>query len=179
MLRVFPGRHAASFLGLLLFWFALGGAWDLQHLVLGAAVVLVALVVRWRVAPGPSHETRPLGRPMAARLGAPFRVLAYLAFLMVEVVKANIQVALIVLDPKLPVSPVFMAYRPHLSSDWGRVLLANSITLTPGTLTVEMDRDGFLVHTLTRSAAATLPEWAAEWRVRGLEKAFGGGADDA
>lgn len=179
MSRFFPGHHAAWFVGLLLFWFALSGAWDLQHLLLGAAVAAAALTLRWRVAPHPPRRADGAGRRPRVGLSAPVHVAGYLVYLLVEVIKANVQVAMIVLNPKLPVSPAFLAYHPRLRSDWGRVLLANSVTLTPGTLTVELIGDSFLVHTLTRSAADALPAWAAERRVRDLETMFEGAAPGA
>ncbi len=174
MSRFFPGHHAAWFLGLLLFWFALSGAWDLQHLLLGAAVAAAALALRWRVAPHqPSQQVSGVRRRRPGGFAAPLQVAGYLFYLLQEVIKANIQVAMIVLNPKLPVSPAFISYHPGLRTDWARVLLANSITLTPGTLTVELEDETLLVHALTLSAAQALPGWAAEKRMHQIEMVFG------
>jgi multicomponent Na+:H+ antiporter subunit E len=175
MSRFFPGHHAAWYVGLLLFWFALGGAWDLQHLIMGVAIIYVALGLRSRVVPrSPSRAGVATTRPPGASWRGPLQAVSYLIYLLVEVVKANVQVAFIVLNPKLPVSPVFLSYHPQLRSVWGRVLLANSITLTPGTLTIELEGDDYLIHTLTRAAAEALPGWPAEHRVHELETLFEG-----
>lgn len=177
MSRFSSGHHAAGFVGLLLFWLALSGAWDLQHLLLGAAVVAGALALRWRVAPHPRRQqVSEEGQRRPGALRAAVHIAGYLAYLLQEVIKANIQVAMVVLNPRLPVSPAFVSYHPGLKSDWGRVLLANSITLTPGTLTVELENGILLVHALTTDAARALPGWAAERRMREIETVFGGAA---
>jgi multicomponent Na+:H+ antiporter subunit E len=68
----------------------------------------------------------------------------------VELVKSNIAVVRIVMHPRLPIRPGIIAYRSTLRSDAGLTALANLITLTPGTLTVHVERDkGVLfIHTI-------------------------------
>jgi len=162
------------FAGLILFWFALSGTVDAQHVLMGAAVSWLALRMRESILP---RERRTPAAPW--RLPAIGRRLrqtaAYLAFLLVQIVKANVEVALIALHPRLPISPAFLRYGPALKSDWGRVLMGNSITLTPGTLTVELENGEYLIHTLTIGAARTLPGWPAERRIGELESLAGEG----
>ena len=59
----------------------------------------------------------------------------------------------IILDPKLPISPTLVRFKPSQKTDVGLVIHANSITLTPGTITVEAGPHEFLVHALTRGGA--------------------------
>lgn len=173
----------AWFIGLLLFWLAVSGSADIQHVLMGAGVSWIALNLRdsiLRRRPGPANAARearssPLRPPPAVRL---VRALSYAGFLLVEIVKANIHVALIVLNPRLPISPAFLQYRPSLRTDWARVLMGNSITLTPGTLTVELEDGRFLIHTLTRDAARSLPGCPAEGRIGQLEGPAEGGSGD-
>ena len=66
--------------------------------------------------------------------------------------KANLTLAKIVLSPSLPINPGFVKVRTTLKSPMGRLLLANSITLTPGTLTVEMEGEWLYVHWVTMDA---------------------------
>jgi len=70
-----------------------------------------------------------------------FSTLRYVFVFLVEVIKANIQVVKIVLSPTLNITPGIIAYRMDVKSDAGITLLANSITLTPGTLTVDLSKD--------------------------------------
>lgn len=172
--------RAVWFVGLLIFWLALSGSADLQHVLIGAGVSWLALVMRDSIlrrreageasGAGRAPVSRPRPVPAAVAL---CRALAYAAFLLVEIVKANVHVALIVLDPRLPISPAFLEYGPPLRTDWGRVLMGNSITLTPGTLTVELEDGRFLIHTLTRDHASSLPSWQGERRIVQLEQTAG------
>lgn len=97
------------------------------------------------------------------------RPLGYLIYLLIEVVKSNLHVARVILDPKLPVSPCLVRVVATQKTDLGRVVFANSITLTPGTLTLDL-RDGeVLVHALTQEAADGLLEGHMDARVSSLE----------
>lgn len=83
----------------------------------------------------------------------------YVLLLIVEVVRANIQIIKLVLSPKISISPALVAFRTDLRSDLARVVLANSITLTPGTITCDLSGDGtFLVHCLDREMAAGIAD---------------------
>jgi multicomponent Na+:H+ antiporter subunit E len=85
------------------------------------------------------------------------RLLQFLIVLLKEIVIANIQVAKIVLDPKMPIQPSFFSYPLTLKRTANQVLYANAITLTPGTLTVDMSDDALLIHALTDAAKLGLP----------------------
>ena len=77
----------------------------------------------------------------------------FVVLLMKEIVKANLQVAKIVLSPKMKISPGLTTIRTDLQSTINRVILANSITLTPGTLTINLEREELLVHCLEEASA--------------------------
>jgi multicomponent Na+:H+ antiporter subunit E len=88
-----------------------------------------------------------------ARLGLPplslirlWRLGVYFLVLFAEVVKANIDVAYRVLHPRLPINPGIVVITTELSQDVAKVLLANSITLTPGTFTLDIQGDKLLIH---------------------------------
>ncbi len=85
------------------------------------------------------------------RLFHPRRLLYIVQFsfvFLVALVKANFQVARIVINPKLPVNPGIVKFKSSLKSDFAKMVLANSITLTPGTLTVDLIEDEFYIHWL-------------------------------
>jgi multicomponent Na+:H+ antiporter subunit E len=98
-----------------------------------------------------------------------FRAATYWPWLVTEIVRSGWQVARIILSPRLPISPTLARFRPSQASVVGLVTHANSITLTPGTLTVAADRDEFLVHALTRDGAAGLAGSEMDRRVARLE----------
>ena len=91
--------------------------------------------------------------------GAPFhimgRVLIYFPWLMKEIVIANLVVAKVILDPKLPISPRMVVFYGSQETDLGRVLYANSITLTPGTITTGVEGQEFQIHALTAADLET------------------------
>jgi len=77
------------------------------------------------------------------------RFLRYLPWLLKEIVIANLQVIRVVLDPRLPVDPTIVRFSTRLAGDLAVTTFANSITLTPGTVTVDVDGKDFVVHALT------------------------------
>ncbi len=77
------------------------------------------------------------------------RFLLYLPWLLKEILVANIRVAKIILSPSLPISPIMVVFRSTQKTDLGRVLYANSITLTPGTITTGVEGDQLEIHALT------------------------------
>lgn len=77
----------------------------------------------------------------------------YVCILLWEIVKANFAVMHLILSPKLEPEPVLFTFRTELKEDADKVLLANSITLTPGTITVKMSGDRYTVHALDRDIA--------------------------
>jgi len=136
-----PLRFVAAFLSILLFWVLLNGSWAVDVLLVGALVVLIiglffgrglAVLTEFRFTP----------RGLAAAL-------AYLVYFITELVKSNIRLAGIVLSPQLPISPGIVKVKTKLKSRMGRLLLANSITLTPGTLTVALEGEWLYVHWVT------------------------------
>lgn len=70
----------------------------------------------------------------------------YLFVFFIDLIKSNLDVARRVLSPSLPINPGIVEVKTKLKSKFGRMLLANSITLTPGTLTVEVEDDSFFIH---------------------------------
>ena len=98
------------------------------------------------------------------------RGLAYGWFLLVEIVKANVQVLQLVYSPRLEVEPELRSFRTKLKGDAARVALANSITLTPGTVTVHVKDDLFLVHSLDKSMAEGLENSEFEQKLLKLEE---------
>ncbi len=84
--------------------------------------------------------------------------------------KTNIQVALIILNPRLPIAPCLIRLRASQSTDLGRVIYANSITFTPGTITLDVRDDIILVHNLTQEMADDLLTNEMDRRVTRLER---------
>jgi multicomponent Na+:H+ antiporter subunit E len=128
-------------------WLVWSGHYVPLLITLGALSCLgmVALCVRMRIV---DREAAPMVFP--------HRALVYLPWLMWQIVKANIHVALRILHPRLPIHPNIVRVRPSQRTDMGRVIYANSITLTPGTLSLHVSDQRIVVHALTEESAADL-----------------------
>jgi multicomponent Na+:H+ antiporter subunit E len=126
------------------FWLLLSGMFTPFLLAAGAASALAIALLSRRMEIA-DREGVPLHLTLSA--------LSYWPWLVKEILKSGWQVIRIILDPKLPVSPTLVRFKPGQRTTMGLVTHANSITLTPGTVTVEAGRDEFLVHALTREGA--------------------------
>lgn len=162
---------------LLIFWLILAGRIDLQYVILGLLFAVGTTAFTQRLFP---RDGRHAARSTPSSLAGLLRVIpiaaSYVVALLVDLVWANLRVAYIVLNPRLPINPVFYEYEPPVRATWARVLLANSVTLTPGTLSVELTERSFLVHALTPESGRSLVEWSAEKRIRRIEELLGGGS---
>jgi multicomponent Na+:H+ antiporter subunit E len=125
------------FVACLGFWLILSGHFGALEIGLGIVSAAAVAVT--------NRDLAVLG----ALLKVTPRFLAYVPWLMKEIVLANWQVMKIVLDPRLPIDPVVGRFQAALSSDLALTTLGNSITLTPGTITLEVDGREFIVHSLT------------------------------
>jgi multicomponent Na+:H+ antiporter subunit E len=102
---------------------------------------------------------------------APRALLVYWPWLLKEIVKSGWAVSKLILHPRLPISPTVISVRCTQKTDVGRVVFANSITLTPGTISLEVGRDEILVHALTRAGAQELAGGDMDRRVTAFEQA--------
>ena len=85
--------------------------------------------------------------------------LLYLGNLLIEIVRANVSVCHFVLSDRDEIHPVMVSFHTTLKSGLARVILTNSITLTPGTVTIEQYGDEFLVLCLDKPNADSIPDW--------------------
>lgn len=93
------------------------------------------------------------------------RFTAYLPWLLKEIMKANIQVAYLILHPQMPINPSVIRFKTKLRDDLAIATFANSITLTPGTITVDCKDGEYCVHALDRASAEGLLTGKMESRV--------------
>lgn len=96
--------------------------------------------------------------------------LRYLGLLIVEIVKANVAVLRLTLNPTTVPKPVLVQFKTKLKSRTAKVLLANSITLTPGTITVALKEDELLVHCLDRTLSEGLEDSSFEQALLKMEE---------
>jgi multicomponent Na+:H+ antiporter subunit E len=123
---------------LLLFWVLLNGSLGGDVLAVGVVVsALIASFFRGNLAWFSGLRLTPK---------ALLTTVAYVFYYLKELIKSNVNVAMIVLSPELPLKPGIVKVRTKLKTPMGRMLLCNSITLTPGTLTVELEGEWIYIH---------------------------------
>lgn len=134
------GGKIVLFIITIIVWMVLTGRLDFQHIVIG---LLCSLIVTLFV--GDIFTKNP------QKFSEPRRYLWFLYYIPIflwEMIKANVDVAYRVMHPKLPIRPGIVKIKTNLKSETGITFLANSITLTPGTMSVDVDKEnGYLyVH---------------------------------
>lgn len=176
------GRHkrlasvVLQFAILLAFWLILSGRFEVKEISIGiVSAALVTFITNdffyWALRQGERAE--PGTRLLLLQL---WRFVAYLPWLLSRIVMANVQVAYLVLHPKLPIDPVLFLFRTQMRKGIAQVTLANSITLTPGTITVSLENGNYIIHTLKPPLAGeledgTMPNKVAHIYLEGREPA--------
>ena len=126
------------FLFLMLVWLALTSTVNLQELTAGIIISLILSLVL-------SKNYLELGLPPLS-IKRIFFSIVYILVLLLEIVRANFDVAYRVIHPKMPIKPGIVTIKTSLKQDIAKLILANSITLTPGTFTLDILGDTLLVH---------------------------------
>jgi multicomponent Na+:H+ antiporter subunit E len=150
-------RVLAASAAVFAFWLVISGSLAPADLVLGAAL---SLLLGW-------WSARFLWAGRAPRVSAR-QLLALLRYLLLfsgQVFLAAVHVARVVVDPRLPIRPQLITCRTKLQREISRVAFAHSVSLTPGTLTVDMDGGTFLVHCLDKESATRILSGELERRV--------------
>jgi multicomponent Na+:H+ antiporter subunit E len=141
-------KKFAQFIIYFVMWVLLTWSWKskslTQDLMAGVVVALIVTIL-----------TRKLFPEDIVKLLKPRRFLfaiIYIPYLVYYILLANLDVAYRVLNPYLPIKPGIVKVKTTLKNEFAKTILANSVTLTPGTLTVEVDGDNFYVHWINVSS---------------------------
>lgn len=146
---------------LTLIWCALANCWEsLPAVAMGASA---ALAVAW------------LNTDQTANHVCPnvLRMLRYGLWLGLSIFRSGCHLSLLILNPKLPINPKMIEHRCELEDESSTVLLGNSITLTPGTITVELNARDLVVHTIDDSSVDDVTSRHMEQQIEGLFPAKG------
>jgi len=159
----FKRSSNAFFVVLFLLWISLADSLRLDEIVIGlAATILVVALTHHLFFEDAEVPNRGLRQVMLW--------IRLLGHLLVEIVIANISIANLVLRPTLRLQPQVFRIKTSLKSDVLKTLYCNSITLTPGTLTIDIQGDDILVHGLTDATRIDLESGALEVPFLALEK---------
>ena len=139
---------------LLLFglWLLLSTTYNVAHVITGAIVAVVVMLLN------------PAGPPPERKMSW-FAMLGYLPWIVGRILRSGFHVSGLILSPSLPISPRLIRHETELRSDGELVVFGNSITLTPGTITVEIEPGELVVHALDEFSSTDLLSGALEARV--------------
>jgi multicomponent Na+:H+ antiporter subunit E len=155
-------RIALTFLLWMAIWLLWSGLYKPLLITLGVLSCLLTLYLAYRM---DFFERKVYSLHFVTRL------VPFWCWLGLELIKANIEVAKIVLHPRLPISPTLVRLSASTSNPVLQAILGNSITLTPGTVTLDDHNGDLLVHCLTQQGAQTIEAGEIDRRVAALAKA--------
>ena len=153
-------RHVSLAVVLFLFWLLLSGFLTPGLMTFGVISAFAAVVVASRMTAVDEE-----GHPVHLILGA----ITYFPWLIVEIIKSAWNVTKIIVDPALPISPTVVTVKASQKTSSGITVFANSITLTPGTITIDLEGPEVTVHALTKAGAEDLKAGDMDTRVTRFE----------
>ena len=154
-------RATSLFVVLLIFWLLLSGVYK-PFLIGSGLAIAVASVYLARRMEVIDHEGHPIDHAFRT-------ILMYWPWLIKEICISALKVSKTILQPKLEINPKMELVELSQKTDLGRTVFANSITLTPGTIAVEINKNTVLVHALSEDGITDLNEGEMDSRVRKLE----------
>ena len=153
-----------TFIIMLSFWLLLSG--EFTSVILASAVVACTLIAVFS-----NDLLFERGVDIGAFLRKTIAYIGYTPWLLKEIVKANIDVAKRTLSPSMPIDPCVIRFKTDLKTDLGITTLSNSITLTPGTVTLSANKKGeFIVHALSKEFADDVLSGGMQRKVEALER---------
>jgi len=131
-------KYITLFILILVLWLLITFNLESSNLIVGSVVALITALVFGK---GFLQNPKKFFQPQRY-----FWIIVYLFIFVWECIKANFDVAYRVLSPSMPIKPGIVKVKTSLKTDIGKTFLANSITMTPGTITVDFIDDEFYIH---------------------------------
>ena len=145
-------------MALFVFWILLSASFEWIHLGLG---LVLSFSVAWI---NSGHS------PFVPKFRLWSRILLYLPWLFYKIVQSSLHVTRLILHPALPIDPQLISVKSKLNHHAAVVLFGNSITLTPGTITAEVDRNNLIVHALDKALSEDFESKEMESKIADLFK---------
>lgn len=147
---------------LFLFWLILSGRFDLTLLL---SAIVASLMVSY-MCHGFLMEILNI-RIDVKRI---IRFFNYLMWLLYQIILANLDLVRRTLHPAMPINPRIVKFKINLNTEQGIVIFANSITLTPGTITIEANKNEFIVHAIDEDIANNLVSGKMLQKIKKIEE---------
>ena len=154
-----------QFMVLFVFWLLLSGRYQAKYIILGVISAALVTFLSNDLFYAVLQRDEQIGIKTGQVLRQIWHFLLYIPWLLVQIVLANVQVAYIVLQPRMPIEPGLLLFRTRMRKGMARVTLANSITLTPGTITASLEDDSYIIHNLKPPLASSLVDGTMQNKV--------------
>jgi multicomponent Na+:H+ antiporter subunit E len=139
---------AMSFVSLMMFWIIMSGYLDAIHLSMGVFSVILAMAMNYKMKSHRFFED-DMNDLKDLRFG---HAVFYFFWMILQIVKSAVHVAKVIMSPSMPTNLAMIQFRVNLPNSHAKMILGNSITLTPGTVTVSIEGDIFTVHGLDNNS---------------------------
>jgi multicomponent Na+:H+ antiporter subunit E len=134
------------------FWYLMSGFFDITHTIMGVLSVGIVMGINYKLKTFSFYENET---DVLKELRI-FYVPYYFGWLLVQIVISGIEVARMLLSPSLPIQTSIVRFKVDFPNPHCKMILGNSITLTPGTLTVDINDDEFIVHAISPASFEAL-----------------------
>ena len=154
-----------QFVILFAFWLLLSGRYQAKYIIIGvisAALVTFLTNDLFYSALQRGERVGIKTRQVLRQIG---RFILYIPWLLLQIILANVQVAYLVLHPRMPIEPGLLLFRTKMRKGIAQVTLANSITLTPGTITTSLEDGNYIIHNLKPPLASSLVDGTMQNKV--------------
>lgn len=141
-----------SFLSLMAFWLAMSGIFDFVHIAMGVVTVVGVMIFNYQLKQHHFFKD-DMDDLSELRFG---RAVYYFFWMIYQIIVAGFHVLTVIIRPKMPIEPTLITFEVDLPSAHAKMILGNSITLTPGTLTIDIEDDTFTVHAIDSTSFAGL-----------------------
>ena len=131
------------------FWLVLSGIYDLFHISMGVISVVFVLWFNFKLRNHVFYDEDEAHKSQNFRL---YRLFYFLPFLVWEIISSSFKVAYLIIKPRMPIKAGIIKFHTSLPNMTAKVFLANSITLTPGTVALQIEGDELIIHSLTNEA---------------------------
>ncbi len=148
-------------IAMFIFWILLSGEFTFILITSGVVASLITAYL--------SHDIFIGKADLKTETGRVFKFIVYIPWLLWEIILANVEIAYLVLSPKPLVDPQIVRFKNDLKTDLGIVTLAHSITLTPGTVTVDANREEFVIHAIWQKSAEGIISGEMQRKVKKIE----------
>ncbi|MDD2471699.1 MAG: Na+/H+ antiporter subunit E [Dehalococcoidales bacterium] len=154
-----------QFIPLYAFWLVLSEHYQPFYLISGALICALIVLFNNEMFSSLLPADRKGALTIFSAIRTAYHLIKYIPWLIIQIARDNLLVAYLVIHPKMPIDPRLLGFKTGYRRSASQVILANSITLSPGTMTILLENNHYLVHALVPSSCNNLTSGETQGRV--------------